>query len=104
MVSRRIAVRAVSDSVAGVAAGDEDRAAVRLVQQAGEVQQRRFAGAGGRHQRDDLARGQRQIDAAQHRQGAGLAAIGALHAAQPQRCHSCRSASTGSVRAARQLG
>ena len=61
---------------AGIAALDEDRAAVRAVEQAGDMQQGGFAGAGGGHQRDDFACPHRQVGAAQHRQFAGVAAIG----------------------------
>ena len=70
---------------AGVAAGNQDRPAIRPVEQPGDVQQRRFAGTRRRDQRNDLAAMQCQIDSAQHWQRTRLAAIGPLHALQPQR-------------------
>ena len=71
------------------------------------MQQGGLAGAGGRDEGDDLAGLQRQVGAAQHRQLARLGAVAPLDGGQAQRghrSHSFRSASTGSSRAARQLG
>jgi hypothetical protein len=53
---------------AAVAALDEDRAAVRAFEEAGDVQHRRFAGARGADQRDDLAGSEREVDAVEHRE------------------------------------
>ena len=56
-------VRSASDSVDGGGAVDIDLAAVGMFEQAGDVQQRRLAGAGRRDQRDRLARPHRKLGA-----------------------------------------
>ena len=68
-----------------VAAFDKNRAAIRPFQQPGQMQQRRLARTGRCSQRDDFARTQCQVDAAEHRQFAGFSSIDPLHTAQNQR-------------------
>src|SRR5215212_755142 len=50
----------------GRAAADEDLAPVRLLEQPRHMQQRRLAGPGGRDERDELARPDREVRSAQH--------------------------------------
>ena len=57
-------MRSASASCAVARAVDIDLAAVRLLEQAGDMQQRRLAGAGRRDQRDRLARPDRELGAA----------------------------------------
>lgn len=89
---------------------DEDLAGIRLLEQAGDVQQRRLAGAAGRHERDDLARPEREIGLAQHFERRIGLRIEALDLRKEERrrllCHAhpILSALTGSSRAAFQAG
>ena len=75
---------------AAILAADQDRAAVGPLQEAGDVQQGRLAGARRPDQRHDLARPQREIDAVQHDQlGSGLPED-APHPAQFERRRAAR--------------
>jgi hypothetical protein len=67
---------------AGVAAFDQDVAAVWAVEQACEVQKGGLAGAGGGDEGGDFASAQRQVGTAQHGEFAGVAAVGSGDGAQ----------------------
>ena len=69
-------------------AGDADGAGVGPLQEAGDMQQGRFAGARGTHQRDDLARRQRQVDAVEHVQFDPALAEHPPHPGQFEHAHS----------------
>ena len=70
---------------AAIAPLDQHGAAIGPLEQPGDMQQRRFAGARRADQRDDLAGPQREVDAVQHRQ---LGAALVEHLAHPaQRQH-----------------
>ena len=96
VVGKPAAGAAVEDHVAGVGP----------LEQAGGMEQRRFAGARGRHQRHHLAGHQRKIRAVQDGQLARPLDVMALDALQfdDRPAHSYLSASTGSSFAARQAG
>jgi hypothetical protein len=51
---------------AAITAADQHRAAVRTLQQAGDMQHGRLPGAGRPNQWNDLARPQREVNAVQH--------------------------------------
>ena len=70
---------------AAVAVPDHHRAAIRPLQQPGDMQHRRFAGARRPDQRDDLAGVERQIDAVQHGDRDRALAEGLAHRAQFER-------------------
>jgi hypothetical protein len=61
---------------------DEDLAAIGLLQQASQMEQRGLAGAGGRHERHDLAGPDRKIRAAQNFEGALALRIAAFYLGQ----------------------
>ncbi len=100
----------------GRGAVDIDLAGIRRLEQPRNVQQRRLAGARRRHQRDRLARPQRELGAVEDRQRhlalqilpLYLVEINDRYVFRPvalhQAPHSYRSASTGSRRAARHDG
>ncbi len=89
-------------------ARQDDVAGIRLLEQAGGVQQCRFAGARRRHQRDHLAALQRKVGAVQDGQLARSLNVVAFDAFEFDdyvgHGHSYLSASTGSSFAARQAG
>ena len=65
-------------------AADVDLAAVRLLQQARDVEQGRLARAGGRDEGDGLARPQGEVGAAQDVERGLALPVAALHARQEQ--------------------
>src|SRR6202022_169257 len=96
-------------------AADIDFAVVGAFEQAGDMQQRRFAGARRRYQGDRLSRPQRELGAVEDRQRGCPLRVLALYLVEIDdryifrpllhlSPHSYRSASTGSRRAARQDG
>ena len=63
-------------------AADEHLAAIRLLEQAGDMQEGRFAGAGRRHEGDDLARHDAKLRAAQDLEEAVPLRVAAFHPRQ----------------------
>ena len=127
MSVRRMRVRCMSVRCEVATAIDKDFAGIGMLEQAGDVQQRRFAGAGRPHQRHRLAGPDRELDALENvergvalpetprypcRSTIGRASPAAVDGADSMlvvissiACgHSYRKASTGSSRAARHDG
>ncbi len=90
-----------------VIAGEPYRARGGPVERAQDVEERRLAGAGLAEDRGALARGEIEVDAAQHLEhDAGLVVVlrEPAHLDRFRRHHSYRSPSTGSIRAASVAG